>query len=159
MILNDIRSVLHDRMQRVYLVSDTKPSQIVNSYYENKGINVVYFEEDDLAELYSDKKEYSLTIPKGIYLYKKFLDVSIMLWKKDYGQDLASKLYNQIKEHKDELSVIGDGLRYFLPKEEMNMYNPHSDGLQLYSPYFKSLHEQLKSFEGRKNYITENIQI
>ena len=157
MILNDIRSVLHDRMQRVYLVSDTKPSQIVNSYYENKGINVVYFEEDDLAELYSDKKEYSLTIPKGIYLYKVLRCINNV--RKDYGQDLASKLYNQIKEYKDELPVIGDGLRYFLPKEEMNMYNPHSDGLQLYSPYFKSLHEQLKSFEGKRKFILEHPNI
>ena len=51
MILNELRSVLHDSMQRVYLISDTKPSQIVNSYYENKGINVVYLEEEDIAEL------------------------------------------------------------------------------------------------------------
>jgi hypothetical protein len=32
----------------MYLISDTKPSQIVNSYYENKGINVVYLEEEDI---------------------------------------------------------------------------------------------------------------
>lgn len=157
MILNDIRSVLHDRMQRVYLVSDTKPSQIVNSYYENKGINVVYLEEDDLAELYSDKKDYSLTIPKGIYLYRVLKCINNV--RKNYGQDLASKLYNQIREHKDELSVIGDGLRYFLPKEEMNMYNPHSDGLQLYSPYFKALHERLKSFDGKRQFILDHPDI
>jgi hypothetical protein len=38
MILNDLHSVLHDSMQRVYLVSDTKPSHIINTYYEKKGI-------------------------------------------------------------------------------------------------------------------------
>ena len=157
MILNDLRSVLHDSMQRVYLISDTKPSQIVNSYYENKGINVVYLEEEDIAELYSDKKEYSLTIPKGIYLYKVLRCINNV--RKDYGQDLASKLYNQIKEYKDELSVIGDGLRYFLPKEEMKMYNPHSDGLQLMSPYFKALHQQLKTFAGRKKFLLEHSDI
>lgn len=34
MILNDLHSVLHDSMQRVYLISDTKPSQTLNTYYE-----------------------------------------------------------------------------------------------------------------------------
>ena len=157
MILNELRSVLHDSMQRVYLISDTKPSQIVNSYYENKGINVVYLEEEDIAELYSDKKEYSLTIPKGIYLYKVLRCINNV--RKDYGQDLASKLYNQIKEYKDELSVIGDGLKYFLPKEERIMYNPHSNGLQLMSPYFKALHEQLKSISGRRKFVTDHPDI
>ena len=157
MILNDIRSVLHDSMQRVYLVSDTKPTQIINSYYENKGINVVYLEDEDLAEFYSASNEYTLTIPKGIYLYKVLRSINSV--RKDYGQDLASRLYSQLKEYKDELSVIGDGLRYFLPKEEMNMYNPHSDGLQLYSPYFKSLHEQLKTFDGRRKFILDHPNI
>ena len=157
MILNDIHSVLHDRMQRVYLVSDTRPSQIINSYYANKGINVVYLEDGDLAELYSGNSDYTLTIPKGIYLYKVLKCINSI--RNDYGQDLASRLYSQIKEYKDELSVIGDGLKYFLPKEEMNTYNPHSEGLQLYSPYFKALHEQLKSFEGRKNFILEHPDI
>lgn len=157
MILNDLRSVLHDSMQRVYLISDTKPSQIVNSYYENKGINVVYLEEEDIAELYSDKKEYSLTIPKGIYLYKVLSCIYAV--KKDYNQDLASRLYTQIKEYKDELSVIGDGLIYFLPKEERIMYNPHSNGLQLMSPYFKALHQQLKTFAGRRKFLLEHSDI
>lgn len=159
MILNDIHSVLHDSMQRVYLISDTKPSQIMNSYYENKGINVVYLEEEDLAELYSKKedKEYTLTIPKGIYLYKVIRSINTV--RKDYYQDLSSRLYSQLMEYKDELSVIGDGLRYFIPKKEMNMYNPHSDGLQLSSPYFKALHEQLKSISGRRKFIIDHPDI
>lgn len=157
MILNDLRSVLHDRMQRIYLVSDTKPSQIMNSYYENKGINVVYLEEEDLDEFNSETSEYTLEMPKGIYLYRVLRCISNV--RKDYRQDLASRLYSQIKEYKDELPVIGDGLRYFIPPQEMVMYNPYSDGLQLCSPYFKSLHKQLKSFEGRRRFILDHPNI
>lgn len=159
MILNDLRSILHDSMQRVYLISDTKPSQIINSYYENKGINVVYLEEEDLAELLSNNKEieYTLTIPKGVYLYKILNCINNV--KKEFGQDVVSRLYSQLKEYKEELSVVGDGLRYFFPKEEMQDYNPHSKGLQLYSPYFKSLHDQLKSFAGKRKFILDHPEI
>jgi hypothetical protein len=160
MILNDLRSVLHDSMQRVYLISDSKPSQVICRYYENKGINVVYLDDSDLEELlpkdHEDERE-TLTNPKGVYLHK-VLDC-IKEVRRDREQDLTSQLYSQLKEIKDEISVIGDGMRYFIPKMEKPVFNPHSDGLQLMSPYFKELHKQLKTFSGRKKFIQDHPNI
>lgn len=149
MILNDLHTVLHDSMQRVYLVSDTQPSHIMNSYYESKGINVVYLEESDIKDILADEKRSNLSDPKGAYLY----DVlnCIRRVRKDSGRDLASLLYSRLKECKDELPTIGDGIKYFIPAKERHGFNPYSEGLELYSPYFKSLNEQLKSFGGRRN--------
>ena len=158
-ILNELRSVLHDNMQRVYLVSDTKPSQSMNSYYEHKGINVVYLDESDISEIDSenDEKYSDLTNPKGIYLYKVLKCIHNI--KKDYGRDFVSTLYHNLLEFKDELTVVGDGLKYFIPKSVSKIYNPHSEGLELWSPYFKALHEQLKTFSGRRQFITEHPDI
>ena len=159
MILNDLRSVLHDSMQRVYLVSDTKPSQIINTYYERKGINVVYLDESDISELYSgDNDEIcSLTNPQGVYLYKVLKCIYNV--KNNRGSDLVSTIYSQLVECKDELPIIGDGLKYLLPKEERRTYNPHSHGLQLWSPYFHSLNEQLKTFAGKRKLILDHPNI
>ncbi len=159
MILNDLHFVLHDSMQRVYLVSDTKPSHIISTYYENKGINVVYVDEPDMAGLYSgdDDELNSLENPKGKYLYKVIN--CILNIDKSSGHDIVSALYAQLSECKDELAVVGNGLQYFFPPEDRRTFNPHSEGLQLWSPYFKALHEQLKSFAGRRKFVTEHPEI
>ena len=159
MILNDLHSVLHNSMQRVYLVSDTKPSHIISTYYENKGINVVFVDEPDISELYSGDEEElsSLDNPKGKYLYKVIN--CILNIEKSSKTDIVSSLYSQLSECKDELAVVGNGLQYFFPSEDRRTYNPHSEGLQLWSPYFKALHEQLKTFAGRRRFVTEHPEI
>ncbi len=158
MILNDLRSILQDSMQRAYLISDTKPTPILNSYYENKGINVVYLDETDIEELMDSEEEgCNLTNPKGIYLYKVLHCVKTA--SKNRGKDLASILYEQLKEYKDELPTIGDGLKYLLPPKEKASYYAHSGGVDLYSDYFKTLAKQLKSFEGKRKFILEHPEI
>lgn len=158
MILNDLRSVLHDSMQKVYLISDTKPTQILTSYYEGKGINVVYLEESDIVELTDSKDNHTnLTDSKGIYLLKVLNCIDNV--RRDYGKDLASILYARLKEYKNELTTVGDGLQYLIPQNEGTIYNPHSDGLQLYSQYFKDLKEQLKTFGGKRKFISEHPEI
>ena len=147
-ILNDLRSVLHESMQRVYLISDTKPSQIINTYYEKKGINVVYLNDSELSELYAVNNDdiSELTHPKGVYLYKVLKCIDSVA--KDGGRDIVSTLYSQLLECKDEITVVGDGLTYFIPKAERQMFNLHSSGLQLGSSYFETLHKQLKTYAG-----------
>lgn len=160
MILNDLHSVLHDSMQRVYLISDTKPSQTLNTYYEKKGINVVYLSDEDIKELLptgGEKKRSSLTNPKGVYLHK-VLDC-ILSAKEDKEHDFVSTLYFQLSQIKDQIKTVGNSLRYFIPSSEVKMYNPHSHGLQLGSPYFKALAKQLKTFAGRRKFVVEHKNI
>jgi hypothetical protein len=158
MILNDLHNVLKDSMQRAYLISDVNPSQTITQYYSNKGINVVYVDEEGFKEWASNVAVSSeLTNPKGIYLYKVLSCIGQV--KKDKSYDLVDSLYSQLLSIKDEMSVVGNGLKYFIPKEEQLMFNPHSDGLQLFSPYFKALHQQLKTFAGRKKFILDHSNI
>jgi len=71
---------------------------------------------------------------------------------KDDTSDLVSSLYAQLTAYKDEITVIGDGLSYFFPKEKWSLFNLHSHGLHLSSSYFQVLHEQLTTFAGRRKY-------
>ena len=160
MILNDLHSVLHDSMQRVYLISDTKPSQTLNTYYAKKGINVVYLSDEDIKELLpsgDEKKRNTLTNPKGIYLHKVL--ECILSAKEDKEHDFASMLYFQLSQIKDQIKTVGNGLRYFIPSNEKRLFNPHSHGLQLCSPYFKTLAKQLKTFSGKRKFVTEHKDI
>lgn len=158
-ILSDLRSVLHESMQRVYLISDTKPSQIINTYYENKGINVVYLDESDLSELYSEENDdiIRLTNPKGVYLYKVIKSLDNITKEKE--NDLVNLLYSQLVEIKDELAVVGDGLKYLFPKKDRQKYSTHSQGLQLFLPYFSSLQKQFKTFAGKRRFVLDHPNI
>ena len=148
MILNNLHFVLHDNMQRVYLVSDTIPTQTLNTYYEKKGINVVYLCDNDITEILSidaNKVNSGLTNPKGIYLHRILQCI------------LAVR--NQLYQIKDQLKSVGNGIRYFIPKEELNEFYRYSDGIDFGSPYFKGLARQLKTFSGRKKFLSEHKDI
>lgn len=160
LILNDVHSVLRDSMQKAYLITDEKPDAVTIRYYENKGINIVSLDDRDIEEILSSSEEKdntSLSIFKGIYLHKILRCIRIV--KKNPEMDLVSMLYAKLKSYSDEIKDLGDGLRYFIPKEELKMWNPHSNGLQLYSPYFRSLSKQLKTFSGRRKFIKEHPEI
>jgi len=157
MILNDVHSVLKDSMQKAYLITDDKPDSMTIKYYENKGINIVYLDENDIEEILREKDNTSISIPKGIYLHKMLRCIKLI--KKNPEQDLASMLYAKLKSYSDEIKNLGEGLRYFIPKEELNMWNPNSNGLQLYSQYFRELHKQLKTFSGQRKFIKEHPEI
>ena len=159
-ILNDVHSVLEDSMQKAYLITDEKPDVLTVKYYQNKGINIVYLDDEDIQSIlplsdYSNINK--LTNPKGIYLHRMLNCVRMV--KKNPEHDLASMLYAKLKSYKDEIKDLGDGLRYFIPKDELKMWNPHSEGLQLYSPYFRSLSKQLKTFAGKRKFILEHPEI
>ena len=37
------------------------------------------------------------------------------------------------------IKVLGNGLKYIFPEEEISFWNYHSSGLQIHSPYIKNL--------------------
>lgn len=160
MILNDVHYVLKDSMQKAYLITAEKPDMLTIKYYENKGINIVHLDEKDLDVILESSVKMpssTLTNPKGIYLHKILNCIKIVRKHPDY--DIASMLYAKLKSYNDEIKDLGDGLKYFIPKEELRMWNPYSDGLQLYSPYFRKLGKQLKSFAGKKKFLREHPEI
>ena len=159
-ILNDVHSVLKDSMQKAYLITDEKPDFLTMKYYENKGINIVYLDDNDINVITSssiETKNTTLTTSKGIYLHSILNCISLVKEHPEY--DLVSMLYAKLVSYKDEIKDLGDGLRYFIPKEELKIWSPYSHGLQLYSPFFHSLFKQLRTFAGKKKFILDHPEI
>ena len=57
MILNDVKNILEERMQPVYMLSLNKPDNVTQKYFENKGINIVYLEDAEITKLSSKKRK------------------------------------------------------------------------------------------------------
>lgn len=160
MILNEIQTNLQGDMQRAYLIADTKPDQLINNYYEKKGINVVYLENNDLDKIVhtaSAHRQIPLSNKKGIYLYKMLL--AIQMVKKDMSKDLASQLYATLSSYSDEIKVFGNGLKYFIPEKERPYWYIHSNGIQMGSSYFKTLYRKSKKKGWQKSFIKEHPDI
>ena len=92
-----------------------------------------------------------LTSQYGIALYKQLVLI------KQYRQenDLIDYLYKRIKSYEDEIKVLGNGLKYIFPEEEISFWNYHSSGLQIHSPYIKNLTKKLQTYTGRKEFINK----
>ena len=159
MILNEIQTNLQGDMQRAYLIADTKPDQLTNNYYEKKGINVVYIENNDLDKIVHTTTYHQIPLSnkKGIYLYKMLL--AIQMVKKDMSKDLASQLYATLASYSDEIKVFGNGLKYFIPEKERPYWYIHPNGIQMGSPYFKTLYRKSKKKGWQKCFIKEHPDI
>ena len=158
-ILNDIKTILDQDMQRVYLLTDEKVDKEMSKYYENKGINIVdVYNPDDYISTYNIKIEKEalnkLSSSKGKNLYKQLRIVRDI--DKDYSEDLVEVLYKRLIKTQTELTVIGDGLRYFFPKGSYHFWNYHSVGLQLHSDFFIALGEKLKTYQGKRSFVKKH---
>ena len=76
---------------------------------------------------------------------------------KHYRQesDLIDYLYERIKSYVDEIKVLGNGLKYIFPENEISFWNYHSTGLQICSPYVKKLTKQLQTYTGRREFVNK----
>ena len=94
-----------------------------------------------------------MTSQYGIALYKQLVLI------KQYRQenDLIDYLYKRIKSYEDEIKVLGNGLKYIFPEEEISFWNYHSSGLQIHSPYIKNLTKKLQTYTGKNSSI--NIMV
>lgn len=156
MIINDVKNILEERMQPVYMLSLTKPDEITKKYFDKKGIIIVYLEDSEVISLLSydkeNKKELKDLAPYGVKLYN-YLRV-ISKYDSNAADDLISYVYSKISPYRDEIRVYGSGLKYLFPSYIGDFYfNEHSDGLQTYIKYFDNLEKELKTFSGRKKFI------
>lgn len=162
MILNELKGILSDNMQRAYLISNDEPDEVTSKYYENKGINIIYFSESNankLDGLCTGKPIFqnTLTDNRGKKLCK--ILESITYLRRDYEIDFVESIYNKILSYKDEIKVFGEGLKYLFPKHLYSCWNYYSDGLQLNSPYFESLYKELKTYKGRKKFLKDHSRL
>ena len=154
-ILNDVGNILKENMQRVYFLTDKEVDFIQRTYYENKGINIVSLPIHDV-ECYLEEQSIKinntgLSLKPGIALYKQLSLIKNL--KKE--KDLINYICGYIDSCKDEIRVLGDGLKYIIPKEEQLHWNYHSSGLQIFSPYIDNIKKQLKTFSGRRKFVIQ----
>lgn len=159
MILNDIKTILDQDMQRVYLLTDECVDKELSKYYENKGINIVDISNPDVyLSKYRIGVETSeldkIDSSKGQILYKQLRIVNEI--NDDGSDDLLTILYKKLKTAQTELSVMGEGLRYLFPKGSFGYWNYHSAGLQINSQYFKNLGEKLKTYQGKREFVKKH---
>ncbi len=157
MILNDIKTILNRNMQRVYLLTNDDVDNETYKYYENKGINIVDINPDDYIS-----SDYGISIEneelnkldslKGMVLYKQLKIIGRI--DNDYADDLLDILYKRLNSIQTELIIVGDGLKYFFPKGSFQFWNYYSNGLQINSDYFIKLNDRLKSYEGKRAFVS-----
>ena len=157
MIMNELKNILSENMQRAYLVSIDKPDELTNKYFENKGINIVYLEENEIKELAGKEYIDNPKNDKGILLEN--ILTAINSNKDLLKHDLATCLYNKIVGYQTELRSFGDGLRYLFPDHKNIMWNTHSDGLQTYSDYFVKLGKELKTNSDKRKFLIRHPEI
>lgn len=156
-ILNDLKNILDKNMQRVYLLtSNDNLDYETRLYYEQKGVNVVNIPN---SEEYESKYRIEIDInkangfanPKGCLLYRQLQIINQIDTEK--SEDIVSVLYNSLYSIQSELTTLGDGIKYLIPSSERRYWNHYSHGLQMESPAIKSLIEQLKTQNGRKDFV------
>ena len=157
MILNEVKNILDEKMQPVYLLSLVRPDEVTIKYFNQKGINIVYLEDLEIKELTSQNR-IKKTQVKGLNSFGKKLHDYLRIIKVydfDAKEDLISYIYAKISKFQDEIRVIGTGLKYFFPEYIGEHYfNEHSGGLQTYIKYFDKLADDLKSISARRKFVT-----
>lgn len=155
-ILNELKNILSDKMQRPYLLSCDEPSYATKLYFVKKGVNIVYFSEADV-DLLNDGKYQSKDL-SGIGLHTSKLLYAIKNYSAIPQDNLALYLYSRIVPYMSEMRSFGDGLQYFFPKMRLH-WNAHSSGLQTFTDYFKQLAKDLATNEAKRKFLRENPAI
>ena len=155
-ILNEIKTILDENMQRVYLLTDEHVDKEMLEYYEKKGINVVSITNpDEFLNKYSidvDQIDLNkLKSIKGKNLYKQIKIIQHI--KNVYSEDVLSDILVKLKKVQGELNVIGDGLRYLFPEKSYKSWYYRFNALNLDSSYFKKLTDDLKTYSGKRRFV------
>lgn len=157
MILNELKNILSENMQRAYLLSCDEPDFITKQYFENKGINILYFNEMDIDLINNSDYPGSLLCGKGL-LTDKIL-FALNNYSRISKKSLANYIYTRIISYNKELRSFGDGLRYFFPNYKNMVWNTHSKGLQTRLPYFKDLAKQMQSNQEKRQFLITHPNI
>ena len=155
-ILNELKNILSDKMQRPYLLSCDEPSYATKLYFVKKGVNIVYISEADV-DLLNDGKYQSKDL-SGIGLHTNKLLYAIKNYSAIPQDNLALYLYNRIVPYMSEMRSFGDGLQYFFPKMKLHR-KAHSSGLRTFTEYFKQLAKDLATNEAKRKFLRENPAI
>ena len=157
MIMNELQNILSEDMQRAYLLSYDTPDDITKKYFEEKGVNILHFSEEELDSI--NGAAYPSNTLSGIGQYTDKTLHAIKNYSAISKEDLVLYLYERIKPYLSELKTFGDGLRCFFPEPEKMCWNTHSEGLQTGLEYFKKMAKELKTNQARRNFLIKHPTI
>lgn len=156
-ILNDLKNILDKDMQRVYLLlSDATIDKETIRYYEQKGINIVNIANaseyvDTLKININDQELAKIKSEKGKVLYQQ-LQI-IKQFEEIASDNIVSLLFHSLKSIQQELTMLGDGIKYVFPAKERPYWNYYSSGLQIGSKSFEIIVQELKTLKGRRTFV------
>ena len=156
-ILNDLKNILDKDMQRVYLLlSDATIDKETIRYYEQKGINIVNIANaseyvDTLKININDLELAKIKSEKGKVLYQQ-LQI-IKQFEEIASDNIVSLLFHSLKSIQQELTMLGDGIKYVFPAKERPYWNYYSSGLQIGSKSFEIIAQELKTLKGRRSFV------
>ena len=157
MIMNELQNILSEDMQRAYLLSYDTPEDITKKYFEEKGVNILHFSEEELDSI--NGAAYPSNTLSGIGQYTDKTLHAIKNYSAISKEDLVLYLYERIKPYLSELKTFGDGLRCFFPEPEKMYWNTHSEGLQTGLEYFKKMAKELKTNQAKRNFLIKHPTI
>lgn len=157
MIMNELQNILSEDMQRAYLLSYDTPDDITKKYFEEKGVNILHFSEEELDSI--NGAAYPSNTLSGIGQYTDKTLHAIKNYNAISKEDLVLYLYERIKPYLSELKTFGDGLRCFFPEPEKMYWNTHSEGLQTGLEYFKKMAKELKTNQAKRNFLIKHPTI
>ena len=159
-ILNDLKNILNKDMQRVYLLlSDATIDKETIRYYEQKGINIVNIANaseyvDTLKININDLELAKIKSEKGKILYQQLK--IIKQFEEIASDNIVSLLYHSLKSIQQELTMLGDGIKYVFPAKERPYWNYYSSGLQICSKSFEITAQELKTHKGRRSFVLKH---
>ena len=156
-ILEELKGILSEHMQRAYLLSCDEPNHVVRNYFENKGVNVVYFSENEIDLI--NGSDYSITSLNGKGLLMDKVLFAIQNYSNTSKKDIASYVYNRIKSYYKEMRSFGDGLKYFFPNYSSMTWHTHSSGVQTFLPDFTELEKTTKDDQGKRRFLHKHPDI
>lgn len=157
MIMNELQNILSEDMQRAYLLSYDTPDDITKKYFEEKGVNILHFSEEELDSI--NGAAYPSNTLSGIGQYTDKTLHAIKNYSAISKKDLVLYLYERIKPYLSELKTFGDGLRCFFPEPEKMYWNTHSEGLQTGLEYFKKMAKELKTNQAKRKFLIKHPTI
>jgi hypothetical protein len=126
-ILRQVKNVLHDKMQKAYLITSEEPNPLIENYYNKKGVCIVSHLTESTIDA-SDKSEVLKT------------SLRTLLEHDPYNADIIDLAMSFWEEYSDQVSFLGKYLRYIIPQKRRKGFWLNAGELSLpsyYEPLFK----------------------
>lgn len=135
-ILRQVNSVLHDNMQRAYLISDEHPDALIENYYKEKGVCIVSQLADNKS-CHESKGAALISNLRTLLEYDPFQDDIIPLAMQFWG------------ENGDQVGFLGEYMKYVIPRRYRKGFWLRTGDLKLPTRYAERFKEQVATPEGR----------